>query len=143
MIIYYSVELLIGLSSCISVGAVFVAFFTILGLIPRLLHLASITHKAKSFGICATLGAWIGTFITFSQFTIYASRFMLVIWGSLHGIFIGMLAAALAEVLNVFPIISKRLHVQKHIQSFMMALVFGKIIGSLFQWILFVKIQKV
>ena len=139
-LVYYGIEWLIGLSSGIAVGAGFVAFFTILGLIPRLLHLASITHKAKSFGICATMGAWVGTLLTFSQVTIHMPTFILIIWGSFHGIFVGMLAAALTEVLNVFPIISKRLHVQNHIKNFMMALVFGKIVGSLFQWIIFVKV---
>ena len=43
-----------------------------------------------------------------------------------------MLAAALTEVLNVFPILAKRLGIQEKIIYLMMALVFGKIVGSLF-----------
>jgi stage V sporulation protein AB len=54
------------------------------------------------------------------------------------GIFNGMLAAALTEVLNVFPVLSKRIGIQEKIIYLLMALVLGKIAGSLFQWIYFV-----
>jgi stage V sporulation protein AB len=49
-----------------------------------------------------------------------------------------MLAAALTEVLNVFPVLSKRIGIQEKIIYLLMALVLGKIAGSLFQWIYFV-----
>jgi stage V sporulation protein AB len=52
--------------------------------------------------------------------------------------FIGMLAAALTEVLNVFPILAKRIGLGDKIVILLMAIVFGKIIGSLFHWIYFV-----
>src|SRR5699024_2429207 len=120
-LVYYGIEWLIGLSSGIAVGAGFVAFFTILGLIPRLLHLASINHKTKSIAICETMGALFVTLLTFILATIHMTTFILIIWGSFHGIFVGMLAEALTEVLNVFPIISKRLRVLKYIKIFMMA----------------------
>jgi stage V sporulation protein AB len=49
-----------------------------------------------------------------------------------------MLAAALTEVLNVFPILAKRIGVDGKIAILLMAFVFGKVFGSLFQWIYFV-----
>ena len=59
-------------------------------------------------------------------------------FGLAGGIFVGMMAAALTEVLNVWPILAKRIGVEEKIVILMMALVFGKIVGSLFQWIYFV-----
>jgi len=61
-------------------------------------------------------------------------RVILSFWGLFHGIFIGMVAAALVEVLNVFPLLSRRLHLENYMLALLMALVFGKVIGSLFQW---------
>ena len=59
--------------------------------------------------------------------------------GLASGIFIGMLAAALTEVLNVFPILAKRIGIDGKIVILVMAIVFGKIVGSLLQWIVFIK----
>ena len=63
---------------------------------------------------------------------------LLIIFGLAGGIFVGMMAAALTEVLNVWPILAKRIGVDDKIVILLMALVFGKIIGSLFHWIYFV-----
>nr|MBT3116200.1 stage V sporulation protein SpoVAB [Streptococcus oralis] len=62
-----------------------------------------------------------------------------VILGIFCGTFIGMLAAALTEVLNVLPILAKRVGIEGKIVVLLVALVLGKVIGSLFHWIYFVK----
>lgn len=61
--------------------------------------------------------------------------------GLFAGLFIGMLAAALTEVLNVLPILVKRIGMGDRILILLMAIVFGKIIGSLFQWLIFVHLS--
>src|SRR5699024_12191831 len=48
---------------------------------------------------------------------------LLSFWGIFHGIFVGMLAAALTEVLNVFPILSKRIGVNHSLKWLLMAFV--------------------
>lgn len=52
--------------------------------------------------------------------------------------FVGMLAAALTEVLNVLPILAKRIGFSGKIIILLMAIVFGKIAGSLFHWLYFI-----
>ncbi|EEL69153.1 Stage V sporulation protein AB [Bacillus mycoides DSM 2048] len=71
--------------------------------------------------------------------TFQTSQYWLVILGIFCGTFIGMLAAALTEVLNVLPILAKRVRVEEKIIVLLVALVLGKVIGSLFHWIYFVK----
>jgi len=51
--------------------------------------------------------------------------------------FVGMLAAALTEVLNVFPITAKRLRMEASVGCLLTAVVLGKVAGSLFDWIIF------
>ncbi|MGM8366698.1 stage V sporulation protein AB [Virgibacillus sp. W0181] len=129
-------EAIIGFAGGLAVGSGFVAIITVLGIIPRLIQLSRANHLVKVYGACALLGTLFGTYLSFINVAWNNPVIVLIVWGVFHGIFNGMLAAALTEVLNVFPILSKRLGVSKYIMSLLMAIVFGKIFGSLFQWII-------
>ncbi|WP_284141240.1 MULTISPECIES: stage V sporulation protein AB [unclassified Virgibacillus] len=129
-------EVIIGFASGIAVGSGFVAFLTVLGVIPRLIQLANNYHLVQLYGICAIAGALFGTYLSFTDIVSKQSIILLLLWGALHGVFNGMLAAALTEVLNVFPILTKRIGIQGYLLWLVMAVVFGKIIGSLFQWLI-------
>lgn len=133
------VDVMIGLGSGLVVGTGFVAFLTMLGILPRLITLSKTAPFLHYYELAVVVGVFFGTYLSFSNFTFQFATLILVIWGLLHGIFIGMLAAALTEVLNVFPILAKRIRVDHKIIWLMMAIVFGKIVGSLFQWLFLVK----
>lgn len=132
-----AIDFFIGFSSGLAVGAGFVAFLTLLGIIPRLIQLTKTTHYIKVYVASVILGTLFGTYLTFTSAVMKQPLIVLGFWGAFHGIFIGMLAAALTEVLNVFPILSKRIGINKHLKWLLMAFVFGKITGSLFQWLFF------
>jgi len=132
-------QILVGFAGGLAVGAGFVAFITVLGVIPRLVQLAKAEKHIRLFGSCATAGALLGTYLSFTNITWQEHVLVLILWGLFHGIFNGMLAAALTEVLNVFPILSRRMRLENHLKGLLMAIVFGKIVGSLFQWLVFVR----
>ena len=132
-------EILIGFAGGLAVGGGFVAFLTVLGIIPRLIQLSKTDRLIKVYGACVIVGLEFGTYLSFTNQTLSEPKLLLVLWGLLHGVFNGMLAAALTEVLNVFPVLSKRIRMEKYLLWLLMAIVFGKITGSLFQWIVFVK----
>ncbi|PAD36819.1 stage V sporulation protein AB [Terribacillus saccharophilus] len=131
-----TVELLIGLSAGLATGAGFVAFLTVLGIIPRLVQLSKTQNFLISYEAGVTAGAFAGTILSFHYFHFHAPTLLITLWGLLHGIFVGMLAAALTEVLNVFPILTRRIGLDSSLIWFFMAIVLGKITGSLFQWLL-------
>ncbi|WP_277923939.1 stage V sporulation protein AB [Halobacillus yeomjeoni] len=135
----WMIEALIGLASGIAVGTGFVAFLTVLGIVPRLMQLSHSEEKLRHYEMAVILGVFFGIYLSFGDFPIEVTIIGLIIWGLLHGIFIGMLAAALTEVLNVFPLLFKRIGVDGFLFTLLMALVLGKIAGSLFQWIIFVR----
>src|SRR5699024_11441214 len=89
----------------------------------------------KAFTASLLIGTLYGTYLTFTGSSIMYGFPFLEVWGLLQGIFNGMLVAALVEVLHVFPMISKRLGLRDKIRYLMIAVVFGKIVGALFQWI--------
>ncbi|GGN56614.1 MULTISPECIES: stage V sporulation protein AB [Oceanobacillus] len=130
----------IGFGGGITVGAGFVAFITVLRIIPRLIQLSKSEAFIKIYTASIILGLLFGTFLTFFNGSWQEPVILLVLWGLLHGIFNGMLAAALTEILNVFPILLKRVKLDSFLLWLLMAIMFGKIIGSLFQWLYFVTV---
>lgn len=132
-------EIIIGFAGGLAVGGGFIAFITVLGVIPRLVQLSKAEEQLKTFGFCVILGSLFGTFISFTNLNVNQSVVFLILFGISQGIFNGMLAAALTEILNVFPILSKRVGMSEHLIPLLMAIVFGKIVGSLFQWLIMVK----
>lgn len=135
----WMIEALIGLASGIAVGTGFVAFLTVLGIVPRLMQLSYSESKLRYYEVAVILGVFFGIYLSFGDGPIKVSVLGLVVWGLFHGIFIGMLAAALTEVLNVFPLLFKRIGVDGFLFTLLMAIVLGKIFGSLFQWVIFVR----
>lgn len=132
------IQIIIGLGGGLAVGGGFVAFLTVLGIIPRLIQLTKTERLLKVYSSVVIAGTLFGTYLTFTNITWNQPIILLVIWGAFQGIFNGMLAAALTEVLNVFPILTRRIGIEKYILWLLMAIVFGKIAGSLFQWLYFV-----
>ncbi len=130
---------MIGFSSGVIIGGGFVAILTVLGVIPRLVQISRSVKLVNNYAASVILGVLFGTYLSFTEITWDQPLVILLVWGSIHGIFNGMLAAALAEILNVFPLLSKRIGLEKFIFLLLMAIVFGKITGSLFQWLFLVR----
>ena len=135
MIIKIAFVIFLGLSGGIAVGSGFVAFLAVLGIIPRLTQLSKTMKMIVSYQWAVVIGALIGGWISLRDPALYFSPYVLIPLGAAGGIFVGMMAAALTEVLNVFPILAKRIGLEEKIIILMMAFVFGKIFGSLYQWI--------
>ncbi|MBM4762179.1 stage V sporulation protein AB [Bacillus sp. B15-48] len=130
--------LIIGLAGGLAVGAGFVAFLVVLGVIPRLTQLTKTLHLIHFYEWAVILGAVSGTIGSLQSPVLSFSTFITIPIGLAGGIFVGMLAAGLTEVLNVFPILAKRVRIDDKIAILIMAIVIGKIAGSLFHWIYFV-----
>jgi stage V sporulation protein AB len=132
------VILFLGLASGLAVGSGFVAFLTVLGIIPRLTQLSKTMKMIQHYEWAVVLGALAGVGASLRDPILHIPSFPLIILGITGGIFYGMLAAALTEVLNVLPILAKRIRLDGEIVILIMAIVLGKIFGSIFQWVYFV-----
>ncbi len=121
------------------VGGAFVAILTVLGVIPRLIQISRTIRLVHVYGGTIILGTLFGTYLSFTQITWEQPVLILLFWGAIHGVFNGMLAAALVEILNVFPLLSKRLGLEKYMVILLFAIVLGKISGSMFQWLVLMR----
>ncbi|WP_050615614.1 stage V sporulation protein AB [Bacillus testis] len=138
MILTSASLIFIGFAGGLAVGAGFVAFLTVLGVIPRVTQLTKTDHKIHYYEAAAIIGVVVGSWLDLQEYIFHFPVVLLAVVGTLSGIFNGMLAAALTEVLNVLPLLAKRIGIQHQIIYLLMAIVIGKICGSLFQWIYFV-----
>jgi len=131
-----AILLIIGLGGGVAVGSGFVAFISVLDIIPRLTQLTHSHRFVRAYEWALISGVMLYTLTDFYGMTIHMPVLVTSLSGILAGIFVGTLAAGLTEVLNVFPILAKRLQVEQHILLFLMAMVMGKTIGSMLQWLL-------
>ncbi|UYZ11833.1 stage V sporulation protein AB [Brevibacillus sp. WF146] len=132
----YLLLVLIGLGGGVAVGSGFVAFITVLDIIPRLTQLTNAHRHIRALEWALVAGALFFTMADFFQWVVRLPLVTTSLYGLLAGVFVGTLAAGLTEVLNVFPILAKRLNVDEKLIVLLMAMVFGKIGGSLLQWLL-------
>lgn len=137
--IEYGLVIVMGLAGGIAVGGGYVAFLAVLGVIPRLAQLTRSGHRIQWFEWAVIGGSLIGAWCSLRDVTFHLSQYWLILLGLFCGTFIGMLAAALTEVLNVLPILAKRVGVDGKIVILLVALVLGKVMGSLFHWIYFAR----
>lgn len=131
----------IGFSGGLAVGAGFVSFLAVIGLIPRLAQLTKSYEAIRFYEWAIIIGTLIGTWGGLRTFELHLAPFFLLPIGLGLGVFVGMVAAGLTEVLNVLPILAKRLGINEQILILLMAIVLGKMLGSLFHWSYFVNLK--
>jgi stage V sporulation protein AB len=138
MVIKTLIVMMIGFAEGIAVGGGFVAFLSVLGVIPRLTQLTKTKRFIRGYEWSVICGTVLFGWLSLRNGTLNISELFLVPFGLFAGVFVGMLAAALTEVLNVLPILAKRVGFDEKILILLMAIVLGKIFGSLFHWLYFV-----
>ncbi|SDY59959.1 stage V sporulation protein AB [Evansella caseinilytica] len=131
---------IIGLAWGLAVGGGLVAFITVLGIVPRLADLTKTANRLINYEAAVITGAIAGALVSLLEPRFGLANFFVVFIGLGCGIFIGLLAAALTEVLNVFPILAKRVGLEGKTHTLLWAIVLGKVIGSLYHWIFFVRL---
>lgn len=127
----------IGLAGGLIVGSGMVAFLVVLDIIPRLAQLSGFYTATRRFEGAVVLGSFVWTVLDFFNWRMSLAPLTTAVIGLFAGCFVGMLAAALTEVLNVLPIMAKRLAIGKYIAWLLLAMICGKVVGSLLDWLIF------
>ena len=129
---------LIGFAGGLGVGSALAALLIVLDIIPRLAQLAYAYRKSIWFETAVVSGAVFWSLADFLDWRLWLPKIVtMIIVGTFDGIFVGMLGAALTEVMNVLPIIAKRVRLSSYLVSLVYAMVLGKVTGSLFDWLVF------
>lgn len=116
-------------SGVVIAGAVF-AFIAIIGIVPRLAQKTKTENYIMLYEEAIILGGIFGTTTLVFDYYIPLAKPIVAILGVFIGVFYGVLAVSLAEVLNVIPILSRRGRIQQGLKYFVCAIAFGKVLGS-------------
>ena len=112
----------------------YLALISLIGIVPRLASISKTSKYIIRYENAIIYGVVLGS-ITFSYpVTCVTGPAIPAIAGLFSGVFIGCLAGALAEVVNVIPIFARRAKIRKGIPYVIYALGFGKGIGALVQY---------
>jgi stage V sporulation protein AB len=133
------VQILLGIAGGIAVGGGVIALFIVLDMIPRLAQITKSYHQVHWYEGAMVAGSLLGTVFDFWNWTFSLGSWAGFVVGLFNGIFVGLLAAALTEVLNVLPILAKRLNMTHYLFGLVIAMVTGKVTGSLCDWFIYRK----
>jgi stage V sporulation protein AB len=133
----YVLFIFLGFAGGIAVGGGFAAFITVLDIVPRLAQLTRTYAYVSVYEWSVISGVLFFTGIDLLNIGFHLPDWCISVFGALMGAFVGLLAAALTEVVNVIPILAKRLRVQEQLTFLLIAMVLGKMAGSLLQWLVF------
>ncbi len=127
--------ILIALGGGIAVGTALSAFLAILQIIPRLLQLTNTNNYIRLYYWTIIISTTIFNVLYLFDYSISINKYITIIIGLIYGVFIGLLSSALAEVLNVMPILAKKFKIKDNLKYTIYALMFGKVIGSFYYFI--------
>ncbi|MBU5677654.1 stage V sporulation protein AB [Alkaliphilus sp. MSJ-5] len=137
----YTIVPLLGFSNGIIVGSGIVALLSLLDIIPRLAQLTKTYNNIKLYESVIVGAAVLASITSLTGVGINLGKFTVIIVGFSMGIFIGLLASALAEVLNVMPVLIRRFRLDGYIIYIVYSLILGKVLGSLLNWTLYFKFK--
>lgn len=125
--------IIIGLAGGIGVAGGVFAFISVLGIIPRLADRLGLASHIYQMETVIALGGITGCVISIFQIHFPGGFIGIALIGLFSGIFVGSLSMALAETLQVIPVLCQRTSLKVGFPVLIAALAFGKAAGSLYQ----------
>lgn len=113
------------------VAAGVVALLVGLGIITRFVGISHTAKHNRLYESAIFFGALFGNILTVYEPYVPIGRLGLALLGLCAGIYVGGWIMALAEVIRIFPVFARRLGITKGISLIVIAIAFGKTLGSL------------
>ena len=122
-----------GLASGAMVAAGTFAFVVTIGVFTRLAQRTRTSSYTHIYENVIILGASLANILFIYEINVPLYTIGVVLAGLFSGVFVGCLAMALAEILNIIPIMVRRIKLAEGLQYIVLAVAFGKCVGSLIQ----------
>ena len=131
----------IGIAGGIAVGASVTALFTTLGVPARIIQWSEKPEYLLFYQISLLLGALVSCLVYFFDFSLaipgkLSFKMLSAPVGLLLGTFVGMIAAALTETLDIISTVAGKLKMLKWIYLIVAVIILGKMAGSLLFFII-------
>lgn len=124
---------ILGLASGLAVSAGTFAFIVAMSVVPRMIGKWKQASRTIHFESAIVAGGIFGNIISvFPDIRLHLGVPFLCLYGLSSGIFVGCLAVALAEIINTFPIMFRRIGLKRGLACSMIAMAVGKTVGALY-----------
>lgn len=123
----------LGLVSGIIIAGGLFAFVVKVGVITRLVTATRTAKYIPLYEDVLVIGVTIANSISLYQFRASHIGFILPFCGLFSGIYVGCLAVALAEVVNVMPVFARRVKLKYGMSLLIVAFAIGKMLGTWYQ----------
>lgn len=121
----------IGLAGGLVVAGGVIALMVGLGVITRFVGITRTAKRIKVYETAILFGSLYGDLLSIYRIELPFGIAGLAVMGIFFGIFVGGWILALAEVVNIFPIFARRVGITKGFSMIVLAIAFGKTVGSL------------
>lgn len=128
-------RILIGFGAGGVIAGGVVAFISIIGIIPLMSYRTKTQKHAALYENAITIGVILGAIGTMWQVEFKLPTFLIILFGFAVGNFVGVLVIALAEVLDVMPIMDRRIKLKKGVALIIYAFAAGKLVGALYYYL--------
>lgn len=134
-LLYGAVCILWGFASGIIISTGVLSFINAIGVIPRFATKLKITKHYFAIANATLLGVVVGTIFYIWDIYVPLPKVIIVLFALALGVFVGCLAVALAEILNVIPITKSRLKLKRGVYLIILSFAIGKMVGTLFYYL--------
>lgn len=131
-IVYY----LTGIAFGAAVAAGLFAFITTVGVVTRLAAGTKTAKHVMLYETIAIFGVTLANGFDLFQWEILCGVVCRTLCGFFSGVFVGCLAAALAEVVNVLPVMTRRIRLKVGMPYLILAFALGKGFGAWYHLIM-------
>lgn len=131
----------VGFAGGLLAGGGMAALFTLLQIVPRLLQVARCRSAIRLMPFAVMAGAFAATLVSMGWLRFDPGKITLLLIAVIMGTFVGMLAMALAEALQMLTITIKHASIAKAVVLLIIAMAAGKLAGSILYWV-FPALQK-
>lgn len=123
-----------GLSGGAIVATALAAFIISLGIIPRYAGITHTAHHIILYENCLMLGSILGNIVSVYKISVPVGQIGVGLTGLFFGIFLGSWVIALAEIVNVFAVMARRIGIKKGVGLIVISIALGKSLASLVQF---------
>lgn len=128
-VLYY----VLGISFGVAVAAGLFAFLVTVGVMTRLAAGTKTAKYMMLYESVAIVGVTLANAVDMFQYSLADGILWRSLCGLFCGVFVGCLAAALAEVVNVFPVMTRRMKLRVGMAYIVLAFAVGKGFGAWYQ----------
>lgn len=123
----------LGLAFGMSVASGSFAIAVKLGIIPEMASKSGTAKRIITYENATILGGIAGNILSvFNRIRFPAGHIFLAVFGISAGIFVGCMAVALAEIINAYPILYRRMKLKIGLEWMVATIAIGKMCGCLF-----------